>query len=100
MACDAFRATIGAAGPDEFERPGLDGRTIFMSTLQTGRRRARWVGSGDARSSLPAVQEEKNRGRVLGVPGIASIGSDLAVEHENAFDEPGFSKDNYDAGRW
>eukprot|EP00971_Amphidinium_carterae_P072354 1431303-Amphidinium_carterae.1 len=58
-ACDAFRETIGAADPDEFERPGLDGRAIFTSTLQAGRRRARRVGSGGTRCSLPAVQEEK-----------------------------------------
>eukprot|EP00971_Amphidinium_carterae_P261424 5186250-Amphidinium_carterae.1 len=50
---------MGAADRDEFERPGLDGRAVFTSTLQTGRRRARWVGSGGTRSSLPAVQEEK-----------------------------------------
>eukprot|EP00971_Amphidinium_carterae_P165020 3271258-Amphidinium_carterae.1 len=35
----------------------------------------------------------QNRGRVFGVPGIASTGSDLAEDRENAFDEPGSSMD-------
>eukprot|EP00971_Amphidinium_carterae_P146632 2906263-Amphidinium_carterae.3 len=77
--------------------------------LQTVRRHACRVGSGGTRSSLPAVHEEKvcdalrewdvsggtrNRGRVFGVPGITSIGSDPAVDRDNAFDEPGFLKDS------
>eukprot|EP00971_Amphidinium_carterae_P039166 769811-Amphidinium_carterae.2 len=69
-ACDAFLQTIGDAAPDELERPGLDGRAIFTSTL---------------RAVLGGTQ---SRGRVnFGVPRLASTGSDPAVG------APGFSKD-------
>eukprot|EP00971_Amphidinium_carterae_P348987 6490780-Amphidinium_carterae.2 len=58
--------TISADDPDGFERPGLDGRSIFTSTL---------------RAVLGGTQ---NRGRVFGVPGIVSTGRDLAEDSEKA----------------
>eukprot|EP00971_Amphidinium_carterae_P231046 4584815-Amphidinium_carterae.1 len=58
-ACDAFLETMGDTEPDEFARPGLHGRTptVFTST---------------PRAVLGGTQ---NKGRVLGVPRLASTGS-------------------------
>eukprot|EP00971_Amphidinium_carterae_P200050 3970377-Amphidinium_carterae.1 len=69
-ACDAFRETAGAADPDEFERPGLDGRAIFTSTLAVLGPKI-WV--------VPTEQR-----KVFGVPRVASNGSDLAEDREKA----------------
>eukprot|EP00971_Amphidinium_carterae_P270367 5364693-Amphidinium_carterae.1 len=63
---DAFLETTGDADSDEFERPGLHGRAIFTSIL---------------RAALGGTQ---SRARVFGAPRLASIGSDLAEDRENA----------------
>eukprot|EP00971_Amphidinium_carterae_P257326 5108328-Amphidinium_carterae.2 len=74
-ASDASLETMGAADPEAFGRPGLDGRTIFTSTLK---------------AILGGTQK---RGKVLGVPTVAFTGWYFTEDREHAVGVPGFSRD-------
>eukprot|EP00971_Amphidinium_carterae_P326525 6457376-Amphidinium_carterae.3 len=61
----SVRQLIGAAGPDEFERPGLDGRAIFTSTL---------------RAVFPPVTLQRTAQRLFWEAPRTEEGSDLAED--------------------